>query len=563
MSMVLNRELHEVELELAPLFLSSKRSNSAFIHVLADLIRNKPLILDFALQVDPQDGAHSFVIILFQKVFHYCLLYQHKAYNPYYPKSEEELEKVAKILKIHFPDIAARLVRAFHKLSGLHSSVSDEILNSTGGLSSTSDEDKPAQKPDTKPKKPVMSMEMDDMPVHEEILINLWHKNHGSSRYVSWPDSFRHQFPTWATGIIDSMVVSNFLYTGFLKQESRYFVVHTGDKIRPWHRTVRMIIAAEYYWNFNRRCVDIGAGMNMLDANRMQQEHIYRVYEEFMRLLPEEHEAVQEINRRNWKADRIKGTMQSPRVQLRYLDPIKNYNIEVSNTTLTAKEIRLAKQVSTQTLDELKKAETDKDKEKAPLVKQVKVVEHKDPGIKEDILWTLYMAQKVVPEWNKDFTHQEEFSVWARGLLSAMKATYTLYDYFQKTATRSKAMNAGVNLQPHHRIVRVLIAAEYFWLFNARDTTLPEELGIADAKEMFQKHVTKIYEHFVELLPDSHPARISEDAMILQTSWKVERLRGTKRANKVSIKYTDEEGTWMVEFGSTSISAKRWDEEDE
>ncbi|MBW7876608.1 MAG: hypothetical protein H3C47_11540 [Candidatus Cloacimonetes bacterium] len=559
--MVLNRELHEVELELAPLFLSPKRSNSTFIHVLSDLIRKKPVILDFALQVKPEDGSHSFVIILFQKVFHYCLLYQHKAYNPYYPTSEEELEKVAQILKLHFPDLASRLVIAFHKLSGLHTKSSDEILKSSGRANLIDEENKAAQKLENKPKKPVMSMEMDDMPVHEEVLINLWQKNHGTSKYVSWPDSFRHQFPTWATGIIDSMVVSNYLYLGFLKQESRFFVVHTGERIRPWHRTIRMIIAAEYYWNFNRRCVDIGAGMNMLDASRMQQEHIYRVYEEFMRLLPEEHEAVQEINRRNWKADRIKGTMQSPRVQLRYLDPVKNYNIEVSNTTLTAKEIRLAKQASTQTLDEIKKAETDK--EKTPVAKQVKVVEYKDPGIKEDILWTLYMAQKMVPEWNKDFTHQEEFSSWARGLLSGMKATYTLYDYFQKTANRSKAMNAGVNLQPHHRIVRVLIAAEYFWLFNARDTSLPEELGIAGAREMFQKHVSKIYEHFVELLPDSHPARISEDAMIAQAAWKVERLRGTKRANKVSIKYTDDEGSWMVEFGSTSISAKRWDEGDE
>ena len=138
--------------------------------------------------------------------------------------------------------------------------------------------------------------------------------------------------------------------------------------------------------------------------------------------------------------------------------------------------------------------------------KDLPVVNHPDPGIDEGILWTLYSSRrKAIDEgmvWPDEFL--AKYPLWSRGIIATMSATMNLYNEFRKNQYRIKSFDT-VHLQPHHQMIWLLIAAEYFWLYNTREVNLPKDLTNLQAQVLMNAQFQDIVEEFRKLLPQDHP----------------------------------------------------------
>lgn len=542
--------LHELELELAPLFLSGSPQNARFIHTLNGLLRRFPELLEYGLQVPKEQGSTHFLIIFFQKVFHFTLVYQHRAYNPWYPETDQQLEMAQKLLELHFPASASRLTGVFIRLlkGDSYQAVAAEG-SSEEGTEESSQKESPYRKKKSAPRIP---MTMEELGVSEDALQPIWAAAR-SLKETDWPTQFLGSFSSSPRGVVDSMRASFKLWATFNGSETLTCVTRSGDKLRPWMRMVRIVIGAEYYWQCNKRSVEADPGVTLQEANRVQLDHIHRIYEEFLRLLPEDHEATWEQNRRSWKVERIRGTKQASRVICRYVDDEKAYNIECSQNNISAKEVRLASQGKEQE-EEVKKFEDE-------IITKVSIVNEDDPGMRDDILASLFSAQRDEPQWPQDL-FPNDLHPWFKAMLTSLRASWSLYAGFMKSRTRSREV-AGYRIQPHHRVIRLLCAAEYYWQFNSRDVELSEELGFHEIRDLHNFNVRQLVDIFLKSVPEKHPWRDTEEARLGGGTWKVEKVRGSRRAPRVLVKYQDDLGEWMMEITGTSVNIKKIDKSTE
>ncbi len=541
--------LHELELELAPLFLSGSPQNARFIHTLNGLLRKFPELLEYGLEVPKEQGETHFLIIFFQKVFYFTLVYQHRAYNPWYPETDQQLELAQKLLELHFPASASRLVGVFTSLlkwDGYQPAATDSYKGDPG-------EAPQRESPYRKNKSgPGIPMTMEEPGVSENALQHIWAASR-SVKDTDWPSQFRGGFSSSSRGVVDSMRASFKLWSTFRNSESLTCVTPAGDKLRPWMRLVRVVIGAEYYWQCNKRSVEAEPGVTLQEATGVQLDHIHRIYEEFLRLLPEDHEATWEENRRSWRVERIRGTKQASRVICRYIDKDKAYNIECSQNNILAKEIRLASQRKEQE-EEVRKFEDE-------IITQVSIINEDDPGIRDDILAGLFSSQGDEVQWPQDLFPNDLYP-WFKAMLPSLKASWNLYSGFMKSSTRSREV-AGYRIQPHHRIIRLLCAAEYYWQFNSRDVELSEKMGFHEIRDLHNFNVRHLVEVFLKAVPEKHSWKQTEEAKLGGGTWKIEKIRGSRRAPRVLLKYQDDLGKWMMEITGTSVNIKKIDKSTE
>ena len=192
---------------------------------------------------------------------------------------------------------------------------------------------------------------------------------------------------------------------------------------------------------------------------------------------------------------------------------------------------------------------------------EIESFNYKDPGLDEEFLWDLYGASlRDQVKWL--FEPADDWPSWAKGILSGMTSTNSIYQEFLRSKDRSKVFQ-NRRFQPHHSNIRLLIAAEYFWLFNHREVVLPEDLSFFQAKAMQRKHIYDIYEGFLELYKPDHPERTRCSRLERELEWSVEKIRGSRGASKVVFTFSHHDKSWLVEATTSSLVTKLMKKSDE
>ncbi|PCJ16128.1 MAG: hypothetical protein COB02_16960 [Candidatus Cloacimonadota bacterium] len=176
------------------------------------------------------------------------------------------------------------------------------------------------------------------------------------------------------------------------------------------------------------------------------------------------------------------------------------------------------------------------------------ISDHKDPGVTASgiaELWDTKTQGEI--EWDNDFLNN--FPSWAKGILNGMTRTYSLYYLIQKSKFKTRILLNDVKLQPHHNLVNLLIASEYFWLYNRREVDMDKNLPLSQARIMMYGQINAISDLFVRLLPDNHPFHKSTN----QRDWATERVSGTKGAQKLILRFLNYEEEIMVECSDGAV----------
>ncbi|GEM_PF-1100273 len=545
------RDFIDLETEVATLFVDNPSATDIkFIQSLVKLVTFQPRILEIASEI-PAETRNSFVLLLLERVFLYTLTYQHSSYGPYHPKTQEEARFIDKILRIHFSSLRDPLNTVFKSLGAQAPIVETNPTKSTGTGKKTS---KPKEKNGAAPAKKFVKYHIpihEDPGIHEEPLQFFWVPS--ATEKFDFPEELKTSYPNWAKGVISSMQRSLKLFQG-LKKGKQLSILTAGEtRVQPHHRMIRILLGTEFYWLFNKREVDLGRSIPNKRITELVQGFLFSLYDLFISLFPPDHPIHQELSydlRTNWRFERVRGIRGASKVLSAYEDNHAEYLIEC-----TGLSINLKKHVVKHLMHHGQKVEKGDDELLSR--KPLPLVEHPDPGVDEDILWRLYTFRRSSKKgeeetWPEPF--YEKYPLWSRGIVMNMTASLTLYHEFKRSRYRTKSFDTA-QLQPHHLMIRILIAAEYFWLFNMREVTLPDSLGKVQAQELMITHMYDVAEEFRKLLPLEHvgikdlPREQTED-------WRCERIRGAGGAPRVIFKIKLGLKEYLVQCTASVIALK-------
>lgn len=177
-----------------------------------------------------------------------------------------------------------------------------------------------------------------DMGVREAVIAELMAVK--QSEFAWKLDNFA-RFDTWATGILKSMFRTQSLMGKFV--DSKELAVKTDrGPIQPCHVNVKILIGCEYFWQFNIREVRLSNETTFEEKNKVHQEQIYTIYEEFLHTYPSDHpfnETSDREKNRKWTLQRIKGTNGAAKVFLKYIGSEGKFMIEATSASVSVKEI--------------------------------------------------------------------------------------------------------------------------------------------------------------------------------------------------------------------------------
>lgn len=532
-----NREnISILEDQLATLFVGNSHVRDIrFQQELVNLLQTNPSILQASLYIDPEQSG-SFIILLIQQVFNYSVNYQHSIYKPYHPRDEAEKKLLQKVIRLHFP----RLMNSSHKLFSILGSDNSHELNLKHDLQNNETK--------TNVETPCPVPNLRDPGLREDFLQELWviPKNQNQEQ----PEELIGSYPSWARGVILDMRRTATLFIRFRDNENCTFISREDIKYQPHHKVINLLIATEFYWILNKREVNLSQKMTNAEMQVAVQDYLHTIADQFLKLLPENHDyrsAVSADERRNWSFERIRGVMGSKQVLAQFNSSNINQIIECTEYTINLRSERMEDFTPSGMRSKkliLKEYTHD----------EIENFNYKDPGLDEEFLWDLYGASlKKAVKWN--FEPADDWPSWAKGILSSMTTTNAIYREFLKSKDRSKIFQSR-KFQPHHSNIRLLIAAEYFWLFNHREVVLPEELSFFQAKAMQRKHIYDIYEGFLELYKPDHPERNRCSRLERELEWSVEKIRGSRGASKVVFTFSHHDKSWLVEATTSSLVTK-------
>jgi hypothetical protein len=546
----ISEELLNLEAELETLLSGNPHvSDARFLQNLCQLLRDYPQLLDYALEIPPKD-SQSFLLLVLERVFSYTLSYRHPSYKPYYPQTDGESESVAKVLDLHFPELREVLAQVFQELGS-----SIKVSKALGGPSVQPKGQPQAVSPS--PKKVVHKHHLavlEDPGIHEEPLQALWVPS--TTQFYEYPEELHSSFPNWAKGVISSMQRTLGLY--YYLKKSRFLTRMTAQetRVQPHHKIVHCLMGSEFYWLFNKREVDLGRSIPSKRVIELVQGFLYSLSDLFMHLYPNDHPIHKDHSEgkfSSWQFQRIRGVRGAPKVLGAYEDDYSEFLVDCTSLSISIKR-HVVKHLMRK---DVKKEE---DKQEAKEHRPLPVVIHPDPGIDENLLWVLYTNRKKAIDEAWPTSLGKERPIWARGILSDMRASITLYTEFKRIRTRTKRFDL-IHLQPHHNLVKFLISAEYFWSYNLREIRIEDGKTPSEIKEVHQSLIYEITEAFRSLLPSEHPAR--KGIPVEQTTnWQVESVRGSGGAPRIVFSIDILEKKYLVDCTTSVISLKELSQEE-
>ncbi len=533
-----------LEEQLATLFVGNTHvRETRFQQALVNLLQTNPIILEASLKIKPEQGE-SFILLLIQQVFNYSINYRHAIYKPYCPRTNKEKVLLKKVIQLHFPLLLENGDDLFAILE-----LSYEQSEEEGSKQSRSNYVKPESENDYCP-----IPDHRDPGLREDFLQELWvvSKNQEHDQ----PEELVGSYPSWVRGVIRDMRRTSSLFKKFKDNENRTFISREDIKYQPHHRIINLLIAMEFYWIMNQREVNLAQKMTNAEMQVAIQDYLHTIADQFLKLLPENHLyrlKVSAEERRSWECERLRGMMGAKQLLAQFSDNKLNQIIECTEYTINLREERVQEFTPSGM------------RSKRLVIKEythdeVDNINYKDPGLDEEFLWDLYGAKlKEKVKWN--FEPAEDWPPWTMGILSGMTSSNAVYREFLKSKERSKIFQSR-RFQPHHANIRLLIAAEYFWLFNHREVVLPEELSFFQAKAIQRKHIYDIYEGFLELYRPDHPERIRCSRLERELEWSVEKIRGSSGASKIVFTFSLHGKSWLVEATTSSIVTKEMKKSD-
>ncbi len=525
-----------LEEQLATLFVGNSNVREIrFQQDLVYLLQNNPVLLEASLKIQP-DNNESFILLLIQQVFNYSINYRHAIYKPYHPRNSEEKELLFQVIQLHFPMLLKSGQDPF------------SVLDIEKRKNSNSSKSLSVEQPNEQAEDYCPVPNHRDVGFREDFLQELWviPKNQDSEQ----PEELVGSYPSWVRGVIKDMRRTSELFKRFKDNENRTFVSREDIKYQPHHCAVNLLIAMEFHWIMNQREVNLSQKMTNAEMHLAIQDYLHTIADQFLKLLPQNHPyriTVSAEERRSWECERLRGMMGAKQLLAQFSSATLNQIIECTEYTINLREERLQEFTPSGM------------RNKKLVVKEyhhdeIENLTYKDPGLDEEFLWDLYgMKVKEAVKWN--FEPAEDWPSWAKGILSGMTSSNAVYREFLKSKERSKVFQSQ-RFQPHHANIRLLIAAEYFWLFNHREVVLPEELSFFQAKAMQRKHIYDIYEGFLELYRPDHPELNRCSRLERELEWSVEKIRGSGGASKIVFTFSLHEKSWLVEATTSSIVTK-------
>ena len=182
------------------------------------------------------------------------------------------------------------------------------------------------------------------------------------------------------------------------------------------------------------------------------------------------------------------------------------------------------------------------------------IPDHRDPGLREDFLQELWVTPK-----NSNQEHPEEligsYPSWARGVIGDMRRTASLFNRFKESENRTFVSREDIKYQPHHQIINLLIATEFYWILNKREVNLSQKMTNAELNVAIQDYLYTIADQFLKLLPDNHPYRLIVSAEE-RRSWSFERIRGMMGTKQVLSQFIDSDINQIIECTEYTINLR-------
>jgi hypothetical protein len=532
----MSEELEELERALAVLFLTEKELPPlTFSKKLTELITEHPEILDYAMQIPPEDPA-SFLLLSLEKVFNYSFCYRHPVYKPYIPANKQELNKCEQVLKKHFFALHKPLLDFFHSLSRGEEAEIENIEEDFQAIG------KDENAPKTTPVKKMSEVEP-EVEINNNTLLELWQigdRQKKSALDKELPEGF----PLWFYGVVQDMYRSWFLYQKFQQKGCYKFAIEKKEySLFPEHEILRLVVGLEYYWVFNRRGVEPDKGLTILQLKNLMQQHINTIYNVFLLMMEPENADI--LRENPWFIERIKGTKQAKQVSCRYSNYKKDYMIECSDLNAFIQKV----------------VKTEKEKpaeEKAPEKKGVpaKLYETKDTGLSEKNIWELYARGKdVKPDWSAKLV--AKMSPVGREILKNMRKSFAIYKEFQNNPKRIIIIQND-EIQPHHLCVHLILFIEYFWQLNVLELSPPESLQKYEIDDLHRRNIQAVLGEMIDLLPPEHSfLKARKEQTDSGFDWLYQKLRGAPGANKITLSATHGEIQYLAEVSAGSASIKK------
>ncbi|MCO4780957.1 MAG: hypothetical protein KC646_01435 [Candidatus Cloacimonetes bacterium] len=518
---------------------NSKRGDIYFLQTLCDLLRNQPQILDYSLKVE-KGLKTSFILITLEKIFSYCLRYSHAIYQPYFPPTPTVLEKVSKVLKLHFPESENDIIKVFlsltkEKVPEIHKAIKD--LYNIG-------ESKITQAVSLTANKNHCSVpNYKDPGVYATGISELWDSK--PTKEVEWDPEFLSNFPSWAKGVLNGMVRTFALYQIMQKSKVNTRFLINDVKLQAQHNLVNLLITCEYFWLYNRREVDMDRGLPLSQTRIIMYGQINAISDQFIRLLPENHPFFESNDRRNWAAERVSGTKGAQKLVLRFLNFEEELMVECTDGSIFFRPTNRTLAIDAPSGDDVPTTKVIKSK-------QYTIKSYQDMGVREAAIAELMAVQKSEYCWQLE--NFARFDTWAIGILKSMFRTQSLMGRFIESNDLSIKTDRGP-IQPVHVAVKILIGCEYYWQFNIREVRLSNETTFEEKNKVHQDQIYTIYEEFLEVYPIEHPFHEGKEKERARR-WTIQRIKGTNGAAKVFLQYKGSEGTFMIEATGTSVSIK-------
>lgn len=522
----------ELEAQLATLFVGNHHVREIrYQQELVRLLQQNPIILNASLKIDSTQ-TESFVLLLIKQVLEYSLNYQHEIYKPYRPRDQAEKSLLEQVISKHFDHLGPMVMEFF--------SIRDDNLNELIGSSKKSENEEDIDfcpVPDLR-----------DPGLKEDLLQELWMSANRIDSKVE--DELVGGYPSWARGIILDMKRTSYLFKKFKESDNRIFISREDIKYQPHHLIINILIATEFYWVFNKREVSLHGKMTNAELYVAIKDYLHTLADQFLRLLPENHpyrKRVSAEERRDWDFERIRGILGAKKLSGIYKQTGLRQKIECTEYTVNLKS------------EPVKDFLPSGMKSKKLVIKEfsnheIENYNYTDPGLDEEFLWELYGVRfKKSIKW--DFEVDKNWPTWAKGILGSMASCNRIYEEFKRSRHRTKKFQ-NRRFQPHHVNIKVLIAAEYFWLFNSREVKVTENVNFLQVKIMQKQHIYDIYDGFLQLLKSNHPEHTRASRLDRELEWSVEKIRGSSGASKVAFLFHLGEKSWLVETTASSIVTK-------
>lgn len=527
-----NYNITELEEQLATLFVGNIHVREIrYQQELVNLLQQNPSILKASLEIESLQ-TDSFILLLIKQVLEYSLNYHHEIYKPYRPRNQAEKSLLEQVLSKHFDHLGPRATDFF----SIRDSDLTHIITADKSIDNESNMDF-CPVPDLR-----------DPGLREDFLQEMWMIHNRPDSKVE--DELIGGYPSWARGIILDMKRTSYLFKKFKESDKRIFISREDIKYQPHHLIINILIAAEFYWVFNKREVNLHRKMTNAELFVAIKDYLHTLADQFLRLLPENHlyrKRVSAEERRDWDFERLRGILGAKKLSGIYKQTDFKQMVECTEYTISLKS------------EPIKDFTPSGMKTKKLVIKEfanneIETFNYADPGLDEEFLWDLYgVRSKKSIKW--DFKVDDNWPTWAVGILGGMAACNTVYEEFKRSKYRTKTFQ-NRKFQPHHVNIRVLIAAEYFWLFNSREVKVSENVNFLQVKIMQKQHIYDIYDGFLQLLKSDHPEHTRATKLDRELEWSVEKIRGSSGASKVVFLFHLGEKSWLVETTASSIVTK-------